>query len=335
MMRVVYRLLLRLYPSGVRSRFGEEMLEVFDQAREDARAGGGGAYFRFCTREMAGLVANLISGENLMKHGRPLLYGALVGLVLGAVVGLAWQRKPYTSVALIRTVPSMIPDRFVPASNLSTDRILPGITELMLSRGNLTNIINTYNLYPVDRLRMPMNDVIQQMRRDVRVKPLQNDTIEISFTYADPAMTRKIAADIVSRIMSEHSRTRLVQALLTLEFMKDRTDAAAREWEAALVALRTAQRERRPAERLQLDADIARRRYEEVSAKLADADAMKNLEVRQQGPLLEVLDPASLPADWRPPFLVCALFGFMLGAALGWLAALAAASRGRPGVAEV
>jgi hypothetical protein len=59
-MELIYRSLLRLYPAAWRSEFGEEMIAVFRQAQEAARAHGFGAYTAFCWRELIGAAAGAL-----------------------------------------------------------------------------------------------------------------------------------------------------------------------------------------------------------------------------------------------------------------------------------
>ena len=97
MLRLVYRALLRLRPMEWR----EEMLGVFDQARQDARERGWLAYVRFGCREIAGLLRLEAGGR-----WRWALGGALIGL---SAAGLFAPPEMYTSEAKIRTLRSSIP----------------------------------------------------------------------------------------------------------------------------------------------------------------------------------------------------------------------------------
>jgi len=71
---------------------------------------------------------------------------------------------------VLRNVATNIPERFVPAQD-STDPkdIIPGILQTLTSRDSLGQIILTHNLYPGERQRMPAEEVISQMRADLRV----------------------------------------------------------------------------------------------------------------------------------------------------------------------
>ncbi len=55
-MRRIYKLLLRLYPDGHRTRFAAEMLNAFDQAADERRNQGWRVWVRFGLCELAGLV---------------------------------------------------------------------------------------------------------------------------------------------------------------------------------------------------------------------------------------------------------------------------------------
>ena len=59
MLAKLFQRALRLYPREYRQQFGAEMIDVFEQARQDARAQGRAAYIRFCVREMFGLAGGV------------------------------------------------------------------------------------------------------------------------------------------------------------------------------------------------------------------------------------------------------------------------------------
>ena len=71
-----------------------------------------------------------------------------------------------------------------------------------------------------------------------------------------------------------------------------------------------------------VDAGLARQRYLALRDKAADAQVMLELTNRKQGPVLELLDPASLPAspdrDDRPILAGGALLGVAAGAIVAW-----------------
>jgi hypothetical protein len=334
-MRRLYRLLLRLYPARFRAEFADEMIEVFDQACATERDKGATAFLRFCVRETGGLVVNLLAEERSMKHKRLVLSGALAGLLIGGIMGAAWAGQPYTSRAVLRVRGTTVPERLVPAqAYVEMRQMLPSISMTVLARGNLANILNAYNLYPAEQATMPLEDIIARMREATRIATLDDSSFEVSFTYPDRALAQKVTTDLVGRIIGEFVRARRTLAVLTVQFLKDSADAAGAAWEDSLAKVRAARSGGKPPDRLQLDADIARQRYEGLRAKLAEAEMLEILEKRQQGQTLELLDPPSLPPDSRPSLVIVALLGALGGAVAGLLTSIAFSYLSRPALAD-
>jgi hypothetical protein len=335
-MRGLYRLLLGLYPARVRAEFAEEMLDVFESASADARRNGVFAYVRFCLREAAGLLLNLVGEGRTMKHKKLILQGGIAGLVIGIAFATAWASRPYTSTAVLRANPPQIPERFVPAQpTMEVGRVIPHLMQTITARGSLTNIMNSYDLYRSERESMPLEDVIDVMRNAIAVAPADMNTVRVSFSHDDPGVAQKVTTDIVNRIISEYIRERAQQATLTMQFMKDSAQDAAAEWETSLTAVREAEASGRSVARARLDADIARQRYETLSAKLAEAEMTTEMEQRQQGQTLELLDPPTLPSEWRPSVWMSAVGGFLGGALLCWIVSLVLSMRAAKPLAEV
>jgi hypothetical protein len=128
-----------------------------------------------------------------------------------------------------------------------------------------------------------MYDVITRMKQAIELHA-EADSLRVPFTFPDRALAQRVVADLVSGLVGEHARFRTTQATMTLRLMQESAEAAAVEMEAARASLRAAQANGRPTDRLTLDAEIARRRYESLSARRADAEMLDRLERQQQGP---------------------------------------------------
>lgn len=325
-MRRLYGWLLRLYPARVRQEFGAEMLAVFEEASAAARPAGFIAYISFCLKEVAGLLMNVsraaVTEEVRVSRRKWITICGAIGLAAALAYALNWAWTPYTSKALLVLHPAQIPARYAPATEVDLNFRLHSIFIAATSRGHLTNVINTLNLYPGDRMRMPMEDVIERMRPSLRVKQAEG-RVDISFTYSDRIQAQKVTQYFVSAAVNEYVRIRASAAIQTVEFLSERRGQVGKEWEAAIQELKVAAQRGATLDRLQLEVAIARKNYEELSAQLAEAETSKSLEERKQGPLLEMLDPASLPRpgpEWWDIALL-ALAGGLAGMALGWLLA--------------
>ncbi|MGB9605973.1 MAG: Wzz/FepE/Etk N-terminal domain-containing protein, partial [Bryobacteraceae bacterium] len=207
------------------------------------------------------------SGETLQVTRRPLDLedyldivrrnkGWLIGpafacLVAAVVVAFLWP-DTYISEATIQVTPPQVPQQLVP-SNVATEisQRISAMASNILSRPTLINIIQTYNLYPRERARLPMEDIIEQMRtRDIKISPVTQlatasreraSVFRISFAYRDRFLAQKVAADLAGRFIEENIRTRSSQSVQTTEFLKDQLQQAKREldaWENKLAEFR-------------------------------------------------------------------------------------------------
>ncbi len=175
----------------------------------------------------------------IRRHKAWILGPAFCALVLAVVVAFLWP-DTFVSQAVIRVVPPQVPETYVPTNvNMEMSQRINSMAQTILSRGNLTNIINTFNLYPRDKQRKPMEDVVEEMKKDIRIGSVTSMTAQnrgvsafsISFSYSDRLLAQKVTADLVSRFMSENTRDRTTQSVLTTQFLKDQSDSAKKELE--------------------------------------------------------------------------------------------------------
>src|SRR5579871_5418631 len=101
-------------------------------------------------------------------------------------------------MAVMRIKPQQISERLVP-SNISTQMAerLTAMQQEIESRTSLQELIQrpSLNLYPKERQRKPMEDVLEQMRKSIKIVMLQGATnqqeqraasaFQISFAYPD------------------------------------------------------------------------------------------------------------------------------------------------------
>ncbi len=179
------------------------------------------------------------------RHKTWILGPFFLGLVVSVVAAFLWP-DTFVSSAVIRVVPAQVPERFVPSNvNAELGQMINSMTQQILSRGTLTNLIQTYNLYPNERKRKPMEDVIEQMQRDVRVGTVRSLTrqvgremstisaFEVGFAYSDRILAQRVTADLVTRYIDENIRARASQSVLTTQFLRDQWESAKRDYEAS------------------------------------------------------------------------------------------------------
>src|SRR3954466_5955891 len=101
----------------------------------------------------------------------------------------------YKSETLIQVVPQRVPNSYVQSTvTMRTEDRLNALTQQVLSRTALEGLITTMSLYPAERKRLPLQDVVDFMREDISVEVVtsksqtQRDQAEafyVRFSYPD------------------------------------------------------------------------------------------------------------------------------------------------------
>jgi succinoglycan biosynthesis transport protein ExoP len=169
----------------------------------------------------------------LRRHRAWILGPVFAALVVSVVVAFLWP-DTYISTAIIRVVPPQVPESYVP-TNITTDMQsrVNSMEQTILSRATLTNLITTQGLYPKERARLPLDDVIETMRsKDIRISNVQQlatstakqnyPAFSVSFSYNNRFTAQKVAIDLVARFLEENQRQVTTQTTSTTQFITDR-----------------------------------------------------------------------------------------------------------------
>lgn len=179
------------------------------------------------------------------RHRSWILGPAFLGLVTAVVVAFLWP-DTYISTAVIRVVPPTVPEKYVPTNvNEELSGRINSMAQIILSRSVLTNIVQSYGLYPREQKRLPMDDIVEQMRKDgIRISPVYStggpsggnrnniSAFQISFSYQNRYLAQKVTQDLVTRFIDENLRQRSNAAVQTTEFLGDQLESAKRDLDA-------------------------------------------------------------------------------------------------------
>jgi polysaccharide chain length determinant protein (PEP-CTERM system associated) len=140
----------------------------------------------------------------------------------------------FRSETLILVIPQRVPDSYVKSTVTASvaDR-LPSISDQILSRSRLERIINDFDLYPELRTTAPMEDVVNQMRRDIgppQIK-LGEQSFRISYVSKDPKTAQKVTARLASLFIEENSSDRESLADSTNVFLESQLEDAKKQLE--------------------------------------------------------------------------------------------------------
>lgn len=179
---------------------------------------------------------------DIVRRHRAWVVGPLfVGLVAGVVTAFLWPNS-YVSSGTIRIVPPQVSQRLM-QSNISeemTQRI-SAIYQTLTSRESMKALIQNFNLYPDERKRMPLEDVLEQMRKDINLGQVQSlasrstnsriNAFSVSYSYSDRRIAQRVCQDLVSKFIDESIKARSTASIMTTEFFKDQYELARRELE--------------------------------------------------------------------------------------------------------
>lgn len=179
----------------------------------------------------------------LRRHRSWIAGPAFAALVISVVVAFFWP-DTYISEAVIRVVPPQVPERYVPSNvNMEMAQRVTAMTQSVMSRARLIDMVQSHGLYPRDRNRLPMEDIIEKMRRGIsigNVRPLReqvagrglSSAFKIEFAYENRYLAQKVVQDLVSRFIDESITTRASQSVMTTDFLREQLDEAKGELDA-------------------------------------------------------------------------------------------------------
>jgi hypothetical protein len=178
-MKRVIRMLARLYPAPWRARYGAE----FDQLIADSNVGWRDVW-------------NVVGGAFKMQftawgYGRFVVAGIAIGIIAATVT--AYSRQPqWRSEAVMQSS--------VKGSPAATWDEVTLITRAAVNRSSLTGIIQAQDLYLDERRRLPLEDVLENMRRHIWVAPVlaQPGEVSIQYEYPDRFAAQRVVAELMS-----------------------------------------------------------------------------------------------------------------------------------------
>lgn len=172
---------------------------------------------------------------DIMRRHKGWIFGPFLFALVVSVVGAYVWPESYVSEGVIKIVPQQVPENLVQAAvnQEMTDRI-NSMTQTIESRTVLTNIINTFGLYPRERSRMPIEDVIELMKKNIQILPVATigggghevPAFAVRFSYENRFRAQQVVADIVSRFIDENQRNRSNATFQTTQFLKDEVEQA-------------------------------------------------------------------------------------------------------------
>ena len=151
----------------------------------------------------------------------------LVGL-LGAGVAFLVIPKTYRSSTLILVESQKVPTDFIKPVTVDTiEERLISIQQQIFSRTLLRKIIEEFGLYKDRLAREPLEDVIEDMRKDIKVTTVDDrlrrniQAFTIAYEGVDPLMVMKVTNKLAALFIEENLRVREQLIEGTSEFLEN------------------------------------------------------------------------------------------------------------------
>ena len=159
-----------------------------------------------------------------------------------ALVYSSTQPNLYQSDMLIAIDPQRVPDEFVRSTvTLDTDRRMNALQVKVLSRTTLQQVIDEFDLYPEERQRLTMDEVITEMREDITVA-LENirgrggvnqpAAFHIRFLYDDPKIAALVTQRLGALFVNQNIEDRSAVAGATNRFLETQLEESRTKLEA-------------------------------------------------------------------------------------------------------
>jgi polysaccharide chain length determinant protein (PEP-CTERM system associated) len=159
------------------------------------------------------------------------LFGGVSGYVLSRVLP-----KRFTSQTLVLVQqPAVSPDLVPTLISDNINQRLAAMQQQILSRSRLESVIQELGLYHNDINRLPMEVLVEQLRRTITITPIQPMAetraqnlpgFTIGVVFDDPHTTQQICAKITSMFLAENIQLRKGEVTNTTEFLGKQLEEA-------------------------------------------------------------------------------------------------------------
>jgi succinoglycan biosynthesis transport protein ExoP len=179
----------------------------------------------------------------VLKSRKKYFYIPMVAVFLTAVAVAVLLPSIYESTSTILIEQQQIPPDFVrPTVTGYADQRIQSLTQQILSRTKLWEVIQQFNLYPDLREKLTREELLEKMRDDIRIDTIsaeiaggpgpsktkaappgaQGMTIAFSISYRgrNPDTVQKVAGSLASQYLEQNLKTREEQAKTTTRFLE-------------------------------------------------------------------------------------------------------------------
>ena len=176
--------------------------------------------------------------DTFRRRRKSILSVAGAIFVIGVFVAMLWP-PTYRSTATILIEEQEVPPDLVRSTitSFATQRIQT-ISQTVMTRANLMQIIEKYDLYRKKRKYETTEEILDRMRKDINVDMINADVIDprtgrpmpatiaftLSFDGVSPDVTQKVASELTTLYLNENLKNRQEKASETYDFLSTEAD---------------------------------------------------------------------------------------------------------------
>ena len=151
----------------------------------------------------------------------------LLSLPIGLGVYLKTP-KIYQATSLLSYQQQKVnPNKMSPDLEAAIQDVVSTLTQIVTSRTNLENMITTYDLYPEARKRLPMEDVVDFMVKDIEIQPSkEGDIFQIKYSGGQPDNVVKVTNALAAKFIEENLKYREERASETSSYASNELEMA-------------------------------------------------------------------------------------------------------------
>lgn len=151
----------------------------------------------------------------------------LISLPAGLAIYLTTP-KVYQSTCLLSYQQQKVnPNKMSPDIESAIKVVVSTLSQMITSRSNLENLITTLDLYPAMRQKLPMEDVVDLMRKNIMIEPSrQGDIFQISYSGGLPDKVVKVTNALAANFIEENLKYREERATETSTYASNELEMA-------------------------------------------------------------------------------------------------------------
>jgi polysaccharide biosynthesis transport protein len=153
-----------------------------------------------------------------------IIISVLLTVSVGSIVYLKMPKIYQSSASIIYQEQNINPSRLSPDQEMRITEMVNTVTQQVLSRVNLIQLIKEFNLYSVMQKQFPIDDLIVILRdKDiaVNVERQRGNVFSVSFKGEDPQTVMAVTNSLAMKFIEENMRVREERARETATYIQD------------------------------------------------------------------------------------------------------------------